>query len=99
VAKAIPDVLPGCEVVELTYGTRQERFPPMPAVRLNEDGDYLTRHRLSEEELRRVAETGEVYVVIHTRSGERKRTLMTPVTVFAEPPAVVDGQPDWPEKY
>lgn len=58
---AASPVLHGYPVTEFTLG-HMPGFEPMPVVRWDEAGTFLSRLVLDEEARRRVAETGEIYV-------------------------------------
>ena len=91
-AKSATPVLDGYPVNEIAYGDRAGAYEKLHVVRLDEGGDFLARFELTEGERERVARTGQVFVIIHTRGKH-----MQPVTLRCDAPTVEDGEAVWPE--
>jgi hypothetical protein len=81
----VSPVIPGFEEHELTYGKDQPEYMPLPALRVNVEGDdgIVTRWRPSWRERLRLIFGGDVFLYVKTFGGR-----LQPVMLKIEKPEV-----------
>lgn len=63
--QAISPVIPNEDFPEIVIAENQPEYIPIPSIRLD-GGVFLARFSLTDAERKQVAETGDIYVFLHT---------------------------------
>jgi hypothetical protein len=82
--KAAETVIPGESNGEEDLSRGNEKYLPLPAVRVGKDV-WVSRYILNEEERRIIAETGNIYMRMHALDGDE---LVMPHHLFVEEPNI-----------
>ena len=82
--KPVSPVIPDSNVEEVNYAEDQPEYRTLPAIRTS-DGMVLSRWQLTDEEKQRVAETGEIYLMVWTFN-----MPLQPVFLSAEVPGTFE---------
>ena len=81
--KPVSPVIPNESHKEIIVAEHQDEYQNLPSIRLA-DQSILTRWELTDEEKAIVAETGSIYLLMHTFGKP-----VTPVLLMAEQPQIV----------
>jgi hypothetical protein len=81
----VSPVIPGHDLPEIKIAEHQPEFQTLPAI--HRDGVTITRWQLDDEERKRVAEGGDIYLLI-----ERGNHPLQPVMMQTQPPKIENQQ-------